>query len=136
VDTTALNGSYPLTITGVDGTLTHTTTAQLTVQAAAPPGFTLTPAQGSVTVTRGGAAVPDANTVGRLNGFAGSVALSVSGLPTKVTGSFVPNPVSGSSSTLSFTAARNGPKGTYTVTITGTAAGAPNATTTVRLTVN
>jgi hypothetical protein len=59
-----------------------------------------------------------------LNGYSGSVSLSVSGLPSKTSSSFSPNPVilSGGSgtSTLSITAGRSGPRGTYMLTVQGT----------------
>jgi len=63
-------------------------------------------------------------TLNLLNGYTDSVALSVSGLPSKTSSSFNPNPVvlSGGSgtSTLSITAERGGPRGTYTLTVRGT----------------
>src|SRR5439155_7484170 len=45
-------GGYTLTITGVSGSLTHTTTVTLVVNA--PPDFTLSAAPASRTVTQGG----------------------------------------------------------------------------------
>lgn len=64
------------------------------------------------------------------NGFAGRVALSVSGLPANTTASFNPPSVSGSgSSTLTLANSDNVPPGVYTLTITGTAGGYTNVTT-------
>lgn len=59
--------------------------------------------------------------IGALNGFSSSVALSVSGLPGGVTGSFSPANVSGAgSSTLQITVSSGASLGTYPLTITGT----------------
>ena len=60
-------------------------------------------------------------TVGALNGFAGAVTLSVTGLPTGATGTFNPASVTGSgSSTLNITTSSTTPAGSYTLTLTGT----------------
>jgi hypothetical protein len=67
-------------------------------------------------------------TLNPVNGYSGNVSLSVSGLPSKTTGSFSPNPVTltpggNGSSVLIIRTQRNGPTGTFTLTITGTAGG-------------
>jgi subtilase family serine protease len=55
------------------------------------------------------------------DGFDSAVALTVSGLPTGVTGTFNPTSITGSgSSTLSLTVASTTTAGTYTITVTGT----------------
>jgi hypothetical protein len=110
-------GSYPVTITGTSGTLTHTTSVQLVVQAPAPD-FTLTASPTSRTVTRG-ASTTYAITVNKVNGFSGSVSLSVAGRPSRTTGTFSPNPTT-STSTLTITTRTNTTRGTYALTITGT----------------
>jgi hypothetical protein len=59
-------------------------------------------------------------TIGAVNGFTGTVSLSVSGLGSRVTASFNPASVSGSgTSTLSVHPAGNASKGARTITITG-----------------
>lgn len=127
-------GTYPLTITGVSGSTTATTTVDLVVTAAA--AFTLTPASASVSLTAG-ASGTDAITITPSNGFAGTVSFSASGLPVGATATFTPaSSASGASLTLSTSAAT--PNGTSTITITGTAAatgttGAFTETTTVSL---
>jgi serine protease AprX len=113
-------GSYPVTITGTDGTRTHTTSVQLVVQAPTPD-FTLTASPTSRTVTRG-ASTTYAITVNKVNGFAGSVSLSVAGRPSRTTGSFSPNPAT-STSTLTIGTRSNTTRGTYALTITGTSGG-------------
>lgn len=101
--------------------------------APAPVGdFALSAAPSSVSINRGstGSALV---TVGALNGFTGSVALSVSGLPTGVGSQFAPNPVNGSGmSTLSLSVSRRTRSGAYPLTITG-ASGARSHTAAVTL---
>jgi uncharacterized membrane protein len=64
---------------------------------------------------------PFTATVNALNGFGGSVGLSVSGLPAGATGSFSPTSVTGNgSSTLTITTTSSVAAGTYPLTITGT----------------
>jgi hypothetical protein len=110
-------GSYPVTITGTDGTLTHTTSVQLVVQAPVPD-FTLTASPTSRTITRG-TSTTYAITVNKVNGFSGSVSLSVAGLPSRTTNSFSPNPAT-STSTLTITTTTRTSRNTYALTITGT----------------
>jgi hypothetical protein len=125
-------GTYPLTITGVSGSLTHTTLVSLVVTVPPPPDFTLSGSPASQTVTQGGA-TNYAVTVSPANGFTSAVTLSVSGLPTGAAGSFTPNPTT-TSATLAVTTAANTPAGTYPLTITGVS-GSLTHTTSVSLTV-
>jgi uncharacterized membrane protein len=113
-------GSYPVTITGTSGALSHTTSVQLVVQAPAPD-FTLSASPTSRTVTRG-ASTTYAITVNKVNGFSGSVSLSVAGRPNRSTGTFSPNPTT-STSTLTIGTQSRTTRGTYTLTITGTSGG-------------
>jgi hypothetical protein len=111
-------GTYTVTVTGKDANnLTHSVDVSVTVQA---PGVDFTmPASLSLAVPRGSSKSTSVS-VGSV-GSTTTVTLSISGLPSRVTASFNPNPVnSGSSSTLTVTAARSGPKGTFNVTVTGT----------------
>jgi polygalacturonase/uncharacterized membrane protein len=113
-------GTYTLTITGTSGSLTHSATVTLVVNAAATPDFTISATPASQTVTAGGGA-SYSTTIGALNGFTGTVNLSVTGLPSGAGGSFNPASVAGSgSSTLSVSTTSTTPAGTYTLTITGT----------------
>jgi hypothetical protein len=121
-------GSYPLTITGTSGSLSHTTAVTLVVQAA-PPAFTISATPTSQTVTRGGSTTYTVS-VGGVTG----VSLSVSGLPNRTSASFTPNPTTGSTSTLSVSTSRPTQRGTFTLTITGTLSGVSHATS-VQLTV-
>ena len=98
------------------------------------PNFTLSTTQSSQTVALGSSTSFTVNTTA-VGSFTGSIALTVSGLPTNATGTFNPTPVSvGSSSTLNITAPSNTLTGTYTLTITGTS-GSLTHTATVTLNV-
>lgn len=130
---TATTGTSTVTITGTSGTLTHTTTISLTVNAPAAPDFSLSASPTSVSVTQGGTGSSTV-TVNKVNGFAGSVTLSASGLPSGVTASFGTNPTT-STSVLTLTASSTATTGTATVTVTGTS-GTLTHTTTISLTVN
>jgi hypothetical protein len=114
--TTAV-GTYPLTITGTSGTLSHSTTVTLVVQG---PDFGLSATPNSATVPQGNNGAYTAS-LSALNGFTGTVSLSVSGLPAGATASFSPASVAGSgSSTLTVSTTATTPTGTYALTITGT----------------
>ncbi|MCU1314874.1 MAG: hypothetical protein JWN63_196, partial [Candidatus Acidoferrum typicum] len=127
-------GTYTITITGTSGGVSHSTTVSLTVSAAATPNFSLSASPNSVTIVQGGSAGTSTITITPSNGFAGSVNLSATGVPSGVTAAFSPNPAA-STSTLTLTASSTATTGTATVTITGTS-GSLTHTTTVTLTVN
>jgi hypothetical protein len=127
----AATGSAAVTITGTDGTRTHTTTVNLTVNPA--PDFSLSASPASLTVTQGFSGTSTI-TETDLNGYAGIVSLSASGLPAGVTANFNPVNTTGTS-TLTLTASGSAATGTATVTITGTD-GTLTHTTAVALTVN
>ena len=96
--------------------------------------FSVSASPTSQTVVVGGATTYTAS-VGALNGFAGVVSLSVSGLPTGATANFSPETVTGSgNSTLTVSTASTTPVGAYPLTITGTS-GSLNQTAGVSLTV-
>lgn len=126
-------GTYTLTITGTDGALSHSTTVTLVVTAPPPPpDFTISASPASLTLTRNSSGSYTV-TIGALNGFTGTVNLSVSGLPRGATATFNPTSVAGSGTsilTISVTRRSNS-----TLTITGTS-GTLSHSTTVGLTVN
>lgn len=109
-------GTYPITITGTAGTLSSTAVLSLTVTA---QGFTLTAAPSSINLTQGKSENVSVG-ITDLNGFSGSVALAVSGLPTGVTGIWSQSTAT-SSSVLTLSADSTASTGTTTATIIGTA---------------
>ncbi len=131
-------GSYPLTITGSDGVLSHTASVTLIVNTSAPADFTISATPSSQTVTAGVNAGYQVN-VGSIAGFNGLVNLSVSISPIVTDGpgaSISPSSVTGSGlSALSVTTVSTTPAGTYTFTVTGTS-GTLVHSTTVTLVVN
>jgi subtilase family serine protease len=128
---TATVGTVTVTITGVSGSLTHTTTVSLTVTG--PPNFSLSASPASVTIAQGGAGGTSTITIADTGGFAGSVTLAATGLPTGVTAVFGTNPAT-ATSVLTLTASGTATTGTVTVTITGVS-GSLTHTTTISLTV-
>ena len=122
------SASYPFTITGTSGSLTHSTTATLVVQAASPTGdFSLSATPASQTVTAGGGTTYSVS-VASSGGFSGSVALSASGLPAGVTAGFSPASTT-TSSTLTITTSAVVAPASYPFTITGKSGSLTHSTT-------
>ena len=129
--TSATTGTSNVTITGVSGTLTRMATISLTVNPIQIPNFSLT---GTAATVVQGATSTSTITVTPSGGFAGTVALSASGLPSGVTATFNPTSTTGTS-TLTFSATTAATTGTSNVTITGTS-GTLTRMATISLTVN
>jgi cellulose 1,4-beta-cellobiosidase len=124
-------GTYNISLTGTDGSVTHSATLALTIPGSSN-GFTLKSAATAVTVAQGKTAT-DTITVTDVGTFTGSVTLAASGLPTGVTATWGANPTTGSS-VLTLTASSTATTGASTITITGTS-GSTTATTTFTLSV-
>jgi hypothetical protein len=128
-------GTYPITVTGTGGTTQHSTIVSLTVTSSSSGDFSISATPASQSVRRGSAA-NYTTTVTPLNGFTGTVNLSVTGCPPHSTCSFSPNPVGPPypASTLTVSTSRNTRTATYPLTITGTS-GTLQHSTSVSLTV-
>jgi subtilase family serine protease len=122
--TGAISGTYNLTVTATGGGVTKTQPLSLTVVA---PSFTMRLSGTSVSMKQGGS-MPITVTTSAVNGFNSAVALSVSGLPKGVTGSFarssIPAPGNGGTTlTLKVASGTGANVGTYSLTVTGTGGG-------------
>lgn len=118
VSNSAVRGPYLVTVTGTSGAETATAAIALEVNA---PGFSISPTSGALVLWQGGFGGTTL-TVNDYDGFADSVTLGISALPSGVTASFNPNPTTGSS-VLALTASDTATLeqiGNYALTITGT----------------
>ena len=118
-------GTFPVTIKGVSGSLESSTTVSLTVTAA--PSFTLSASPSSLAIARG-AKGSATITITPSHGFAGSVALTASGLRNGTTAVFSPNPAT-KTATLTLSAGARATTGSFQVTITGKSGGLTESTT-------
>jgi uncharacterized membrane protein len=125
---TAALGQYNVTVAGTSGTLTATTTLNVTIYA---PTFSLS--ANNVSLGQGSSTTSYVY-VNAQCGLVSGVNLSVSGLPASVTASFSANPAT-SFSVLTLTASSTAAPGAYSVTLTGTS-GSVTATTTFTVVVN
>jgi hypothetical protein len=131
VASSAIRGSYLLTVTGTSASRTVTTNLELTVNA---PGFALLPSPSSLKIYPGTSGTVSFLVSG-LGGFGSSVNFAItSGLPNGVTASWVSNPTAGMSS-LSLSASDSAATDIDAMlTVTG-ASGNLTATTTLALVV-
>lgn len=139
VASSAVEGTYPLTITG-SGSSVASQSATLTLTITTPPPTPLVdvvlgaPALALVQGQSGTVSV----TVSRGGGFTGSVALAVAGAPNGVTGTLNPTSVASAatSSILTLAAAADAVPGTYTIIVTGSGSGVASQSDSLTLTVS
>jgi len=125
-------GAYPVTVQGVGGSVTQTTTVNVTVAAA---GSTVTLAVAPTTLSiQAGSSGQTTLTATRTN-FTGNITPSVSGNPAGMTVAFNPTPITANTSTVTVNVGAGVAPGTYNLTITGAAGTAGNPTTTLGVTV-
>ena len=136
VGASTVTGTYTITVTGTSGSTVETTTVSLTVTGTSPD-FTISASPSSITVARGSSGKSTITTT-ISGGFNSAITLSASGLPSRVTASFSPNPIAApgsGTSTMTITVNRRASTGTHTITVTGKGGGVTH-TTTVTLTVD
>ena len=119
-------GTYPLTISGTSGSLTHTTQVTLLISATTNPDFSISASPASQTVVPSGA-VSYSITVTPSGGFSGAVTVSVSGLPKGATATF--SQTSTYAWTLTVNTTTSTKMGNATLTITGTSGTLSHSTT-------
>ena len=127
---TAATGTVAVTIQGTSGSLTNSTTVQLTVNPVSSGNFTLSASPTSLSVTRGSHGTSTI-TITPSGGFTGAVTLSATGMGNGVTASFGTNPAT-TTSVLTLTASSSATTGTFTITVHGTS-GSLTHTTTISL---
>ncbi|MEQ1949260.1 MAG: hypothetical protein ABL995_18855 [Bryobacteraceae bacterium] len=127
-------GNINFTVTGTAGALVHTIAGTLTVTSAGTFTVSLSPTR--LTVRRGRTGSYTI-TLAASGGFSSNVAVSVSGLPSRVTASIAPSSVAGGNgtATLTLSVASNATTGSRTITVTGTGGGVTK-TATATLTIN
>jgi subtilase family serine protease len=115
----AATGNYTVTVTGTSGSIGKATTMTLSIVA---PSIQIS-SPGSITLGIGTSSSTYVYVYGN-NGFSGNVTMSMCGLPSGITASFSPNPISLSGysnwSQLTLTASGSVAAGSYTATLTGT----------------
>jgi len=129
VASTTATGTYTITVTGTGGGITHTATVTLTVTPASVGTYTISvsPTSGYLHRGQSGYAVV---TITGSGGFAGTVALSATGVPSGVTGVFSPTSITGSgTSDFTLTVSQSAHTGTYPITITGKSGSTSHSTT-------
>ena len=126
-------GTYSVSLTATNGVGSNTLTKTNYITATPPPpDFTITVSPTKHTISRGGSTSYTVTITPR-NGFAGQVALSVSGQPSGASTSFSVNPVNGSttvSSTLFVQTSSTTNRGNYFLTVTATGGGLTHTATT------
>jgi hypothetical protein len=118
----AATGAVPISVTGTAGALVHTVPLTLTIAPAGDFAVSLTPA--SLTLTPGGSAGQITFSASALNGFTGSISVTLSGLPSGVAvqpSNFALSP--GGSQTVSLSAASTDQAQTAAITFTASSAG-------------
>ena len=117
---TAAPGTVSLSFQGVSGSLNHSASASLQIQAALSPDFTVQVSPGTVALSQGTSSNPVTISVAGINGFTGTVNVTISGLPAGVTAS-VPSlqiPAGGSGQVV-FSAPINATPTSAVLTVTG-----------------
>jgi hypothetical protein len=119
-------GSSSVTITGVSGSLTRTTTVTLVVESQPVGDFTISVSPSSQAIDPGTSGTYTV-TVNRTNGFAGMVTFTVTGLQSGAT--YTCPDTAANSTTLTVSVVASDPGSVYSFTITGTSGSLTRTTT-------
>jgi kumamolisin len=125
VGSSVATGAYAITVTAIGGGITHTTTVSLTVTAPGSGSLSVSVSPTSGSLRRGQSGHAVVTTTGS-GGFNAAVTLSATGVPSRVTTSFSPNPIAApgsGTSDFNLSVASNATRGTYPITITATGGG-------------
>jgi hypothetical protein len=130
----SVTATYPITVTGVSGGLSHAIVISLLVVAPVSD-FAIWANPASLTANRGGTATSAIATT-PLTGFTGSVTYGTMALPNGVTASFSPaSTPAGGRTTLTLTVSSGTGAGTSRIIVSGSGGGHVLGTTTITLTV-
>ena len=128
VGSTVPTGNYTVTVTGVEGSATHSTSVAVTVTAPVTNDFSISANPTSLSITQGGSGTSTISTA-VTSGTAGTVNLTASVSPSGPTASLNPTSVTaGNSSTLTVSVGSSVSTGNYTVTVTGVEGSATHST--------
>jgi kumamolisin len=132
VASSTVPGTYPITVTGVSGSITETTTVSVTVTGT-NPNFAISASPTTISVDRGSSGNSTITTT-ISGGFNSAITLSASGQGSSQTVTFSLNPIpapGSGSSTMTVKVGRNATLGDHTITITGKGAGVTHTTTVI-----
>ncbi len=119
---TTTTATYPISLQGSGGGLTHTLPFNLVIQPI-PPDFQIGAQPTSQSISQGSSITYTLRVTGT-NGFSSPVSLSVSGLPAGASGTFALNPVTTNASlVLTVTTSSATPISTYPLTLQGSGGG-------------
>ncbi|MGH9776071.1 MAG: choice-of-anchor D domain-containing protein [Candidatus Acidiferrales bacterium] len=113
-------GTYQVTVTGVNGSITHSTMVQLIVSSSTSADYVLSASPSSSSIAPGASASYKVS-ISPLNGFNALVSLTASGLPAGASSFFDVNEIAGGTGSANLTIATltTLPAGTYMATVTG-----------------
>jgi hypothetical protein len=135
VGATVEPGTYPMEVRASgDGVDDQTADLSLVVTAAPTPTFTIALTPATLSVEQGASGTSQV-AITRGGGFAGAVALAVTGAPPGLTATVDPPSATGATATITVAAAAATVPGTYNLTVTGTADGLADQTAQLAVTV-
>ena len=130
VASTAVAGTYSVTVKGTSGSTVETTTASLTVTSSGgTSGFSISASPTSLTIARNSSGTSKITTA-VTGGFSSAIALSASGQGSGLTVTFSPTSITGAgTSTMTVKVSSSASTGNHTITITGKSGSTTHTTT-------